>query len=137
MLKKNPPDKTIAKMTGKAIADLLVSRMMPAAAKIQNADDRWSQVQRNLYVAFALALYQRDHGRYPAKLDELAPKYLTKVPDDVFAAKPLIYRPAEKGYLLYSVGDNGKDEGGRWRDDDPPGDDLRVRMPLPELKVKK
>jgi hypothetical protein len=42
-----------------------------------------------------------------------------------------------KGYLLYSVGVNGKDDGGRQFDDDPPGDDLSVRMPLPELKRKK
>ena len=27
------------------------------------------------------------------------------------------------------VGINGKDEGGRSRDDEPPGDDLTVRMP--------
>jgi hypothetical protein len=35
------------------------------------------------------------------------------------------------------VGVNGKDEGGRWYDDVPPGDDPGVRMPLPELKRKK
>ena len=58
-------------------------------------------------------------------------------PGDVFSGKALVYRPADKGYLVYSVGANGKDEGGRWTDDDPPGDDLRVRMPLPELKRPK
>jgi hypothetical protein len=39
--------------------------------------------------------------------------------------------------LFYSVGANGIDDGGRWLDDDPPGDDPGVRMPLPELKPKK
>jgi hypothetical protein len=39
-----------------------------------------------------------------------------------------------KGYLLYSVGVNRKDEGGRGYEDDPPGDDLTVRMPLPKLR---
>jgi hypothetical protein len=62
---------------------------------------------------------------------------LAAVPNDLFSGKPLVYRPAEKGYLLYSVGLNGKDEGGRSYGDDPPGDDLSVRMPLPELKPKK
>ena len=94
-------------------------------------------MQRNLQVAFALAAYHRDHGNYPAKLDDLAPKYLAAVPDDLFSGKALIYRPSEKGYLFYSVGVNGKDEGGRSFDDDPPGDDLPVAMPLPELKPKK
>ena len=46
-------------------------------------------------------------------------------------------RPPEKGYLFYSVGVNGKDDDGHWTDDDPPGDDIAVHMPLPERKPKK
>ena len=49
-------------------------------------------------------------------------------------AQAMIYRPAEKGYLLYSVGVNGLDDGGRSYGDDPPGDDLVVRMPQPALR---
>ena len=130
---KEQPDK----MAGKAIGDVMVSLMMPATRKVQNAFDRSEQVQGNLQVAFALAGYHREHGRYPANLEDLAPKYLAAVPNDLFSGKALIYRPAKKGYLFYSVGVNGKDEGGRSYDDDPPGDDLRVRMPLPALKGKK
>jgi len=125
------------KARGKAMGDLILTLLMPAFGKVQDAYDRAEQTQRNLHLAFALAAYQRDNGRYPAKLDDLAPKYLAAVPDDLFSGKALLYRPAEKGYLLYSVGVNGKDEGGRQYDDDPPGDDLAVRMPLPELKRKK
>jgi hypothetical protein len=133
LLGKNPPDK----MAGKAIGDVLIGLLVPAIRKVQSAEDRIEQVRRNLQVAFALAAYQRDNRRYPAKLDDLAPKYLAAVPNDLFAGKPLIYRPTEKGYLFYSVGANGIDDGGRWLDDDPPGDDPGVRMPLPELKPKK
>ena len=127
---KDAPDK----MFGKVIGDFLIGRLMPAFRKVQNAYDRTEQVQRNLQVAFALAGYHREHGRYPAKLDDLAPKYLAAVPNDLFSGKALVYRPSEKGYLFYSVGVNGKDEQGRSYDDDPRGDDLVVRMPLPELK---
>jgi hypothetical protein len=67
----------------------------------------------------------------------LAPKYLAAVPNDLFSGRPLVYRPTGSGYVLYSVGPNGQDDGGRSSDDDPPGDDLTVRMPLPELKLKK
>jgi len=102
--------------------------------KVQAAADRIEQVENNLQLAFALAAYQREEGNYPATLDALAPKYLKEVPLDLFSGKPLIYQPSEKGYLLYSVGVNGKDEGGRSFDDDPPGDDLVVRMPLPALR---
>jgi hypothetical protein len=127
------PDKAV----GKVIGEILTGLLMPATRKVADAYDRSEQVQRNLQIAFALAAYRRDQGRYPAKLDDLAPKYLADVPDDVFSGKPLVYRPAENGYRLYSVGVNGKDEGGRWTNDDPPGDDLGIRMPLPELKQKK
>jgi hypothetical protein len=133
LLGNDPPDRT----AGKAIGDVLIGIMMPAARKVQDAHDRAEQVRRNLHVALALAGYHADHGRYPAKLDELAPDYLATVPGDIFTGQALIYRPSEKGYLFYSVGANGKDEEGRRYDDDPPGDDPRVRMPLPELKRKR
>jgi hypothetical protein len=126
------PDKVV----GKAIADVLISLMVPATRKVGSAADRAEQIQRNLHVAFALAAYHRDNKGYPAKLDELAPGYLAAVPGDVFSGGALIYRPEGNGYLLYSVGVNGKDDGGRWTDDNPPGDDPRVRMPLPELKPR-
>jgi hypothetical protein len=133
LLGKDAPEKKV----GQSIGNILVGLMMPAARKVHGAYDRFEQVHRNLQVAFALAAFRSDNGRYPAKLDELAPKYLAEVPGDLFSGRALIYRPEEKGYLLYSVGVNGKDDGGRWLDDDPPGDDPRVRMPLPELKPRK
>lgn len=122
------------KNVSKAISDTLISLLIPAVRKVQQAHDRSVQIDRNLHVAFALAAYRADNGRYPVKLADLAPKYLDAVPNDSFSGKPLIYKPSEKGYLVYSVGPNGIDEGGRWYDDMPPGDDPRVRMPLPEKK---
>jgi len=45
---------------------------------------------------------------------------LTAVPQDVFVAADLHYRPEGGGYVLYSVGPNGKDDGGKsmadWKD---------------------
>jgi hypothetical protein len=124
------------KMASQKLGNVLIGLLMPAIRKVQNAYDRAEQVQRNQQVAFALAAYRGDHGRYPEKLDALAPQYLAQVPGDLFSGEPLIYRPGEDRYLFYSVGVNGQDDGGRWYDDDPPGDDPGVRMPLPELKWK-
>src|SRR5262249_58284858 len=83
-----------------------------------------------------LAGYGAEQGRYPKELEALAPAHLARVPQDLFSGKPLIYRPGETGYLLYSVGPNGKDEGGRGPEDEPSGDDLAVRMPPPEPRRK-
>lgn len=126
--------RTSGKEQGRLIGDILVSRLLPAFHKLPLAADRGEQHQRTLQVAFALASYRRDHNSYPKQLEDLTPKYLASVPGDLFSGKALVYRATEKGYLLYSVGPNGRDDGGRRFDDDPPGDDLRIRIPQPELK---
>src|SRR5262249_30861733 len=87
------------KARGELIGNILITLLLPAIGKVQDAADRSEQGQRNLHVAFALAAYHRDHGRYPAELDEIAPKYLEKVPDDLFSGEPLIYRLEGNGYL--------------------------------------
>jgi hypothetical protein len=135
--KDAPEPKEVGEIVGRKIGSILMALLAPAVRKVQIASDRAEQMDRNLRVAFALAAYHRDTGRYPAKLDDLAPKYLAAVPGDLFSGKPLVYKPTEKGYVFYSIGANGKDEEGRWYGDDPPGDDPGVRMPLPELKKKK
>jgi hypothetical protein len=135
-LKKLLQEKDAGKVIGKAFGHVLLGLLSPSVRKVQQANDRLSQVTHNLHVAFAMTAYRKDNGHNPANLADLAPKYLASVPDDLFSGKPLIYKPSEKGYLFYSVGPNGKDDGGHWYDDDPPGDDPRVKMPLPELKKK-
>jgi hypothetical protein len=95
-------------------------------------------------LAFALAAYRADHGSYPAKLADLTPKYVSAVAKDIFNDGELHYRPEKDGYLLYSVGDNVKDDGGKSYEDREKGmtweeaskhgkayDDLTVRMSAP------
>jgi hypothetical protein len=122
------------KAVGKEIGDVLISLLVPAIRKVQGAYERAEQIEANLHIAVALAAYHKDNKNYPKTLAELSPKYLATVPNDVFSGKPLIYKPNGTGYFFYSVGLNGKDDEGRWHDDTPPGDDPRVRMPLPEPK---
>ncbi len=121
--------KNVGEATGKYVGDLMICLLVPAVMKVQFAADRTEQVQSNLHIAFALAAYSRDNGKYPKTLDALVPNYLASIPNDIFSNKALIYRPDATGYLFYSVGINGRDDGGRGYDDEPPGDDLRVRMP--------
>jgi hypothetical protein len=61
----------------------------------------------------ALERYRRTHGRYPGKLEDLVPAFLPSVPLDPGDGKPMRYQPLpEGGYLLYSIGADGRDEGG-------------------------
>jgi type II secretory pathway pseudopilin PulG len=66
-----------------------------------------------LLVTLALRAYRLDHGAYPPTLAALAPRYLHAVPTDPFALSgPLRYKRTGTSYVLYSVGPDGKDDGG-------------------------
>ena len=116
-----------------AMSDVLISLLLPAVQQVVVAEGRCIQRMRNLEVAFAIAVWRAEHDAYPESLDQLAPKQIAEVPNDLFTGQPLKYRRTDDGYLLYSVGDNAQDEEGRSFDDNPRGDDLVVRMPVPKM----
>jgi len=64
-------------------------------------------------VACALERHRLRHKAYPESLADLAPELLDGIPVDVPAGGRLKYRREGKGYLLYSLGSDGKDDGGR------------------------
>ncbi|HUA67704.1 MAG TPA: hypothetical protein VMA13_04075, partial [Candidatus Saccharimonadales bacterium] len=69
--------------------------------------------KRIVITAIALKRYQLKHGNYPADLNSLVPEFLPAVPLDPVDGQPLRYRPNADGtFLLYSIGDDGVDDGG-------------------------
>lgn len=62
---------------------------------------------------FALEAFHRQHGRYPDSLSELVPQYLPRMPLDYADRQPLRYRRTGEDYLLYSIGADGRDDGGK------------------------
>ncbi len=67
-----------------------------------------------LSLALGLHAYKKEHGNFPKSLEDLVPGYLSKLPDDPFALKGgFQYRLSGDQYLLYSVGPDGKDDGGK------------------------
>ncbi len=123
------------------IGAVLVALLLPAASRAADAEDRGAMQFELVRLAFALAAYRADHGSYPEKLGDLAPKYVAQVPKDLFTAADLHYRREGAGYVLYSVGCNGKDDGGKSYEDRNEGnqdcDDLVVRVPGPTMESKK
>jgi len=76
--------------------------------------EKENQTRENMaLVTLALAGYRADHqGRYPKTLAELMPAYIDTLPKDLFTGDNLHYQTENGGYRLYSVGRNGKDDGG-------------------------
>lgn len=62
----------------------------------------------------ALHEYHREHARYPDALEELVPDYLPRLLIDYADFAPLRYRRQDEGYLLYGIGEDGADNGGRY-----------------------
>lgn len=64
-------------------------------------------------VAIAMERYRLAHGECPETLDELEPKFMEQVPRDIINGQPLHYhREANGQFVLYSIGWDGKDDGG-------------------------
>ena len=69
--------------------------------------------QKMTVTAIALKRYQLKHGAYPPDLNALVPEFVPAVPLDPMDGQPLRYRPNSDGtFTLYSIGYNGKDDGG-------------------------
>ena len=65
-------------------------------------------------IACALERYRLAQGQYPDSLAALVPQFIKKVPHDIIGGQPLRYhRTADGKYLLYSVGWNETDDGGK------------------------
>ncbi len=65
-------------------------------------------------VACALERYRIAHGQYPETLNALAPQFIESLPHDIIDGQPLHYRLTPEGkFLLYSVGWNETDDGGK------------------------
>ncbi|MDF1811711.1 MAG: hypothetical protein P1V20_05840 [Verrucomicrobiales bacterium] len=66
-------------------------------------------------VAVASGRYYIANQKYPDSLMELIPQYLPETPVDLYSGKPLIYIPPgvrSDGPVIYSIGENGKDDNG-------------------------
>lgn len=56
--------------------------------------------------------YRLKNGRWPEALEQLVPEFLDAVPEDFFAAGKVHYLRTETGVTVYSVGEDGHDDGG-------------------------
>lgn len=64
-------------------------------------------------VALAVERYRLAKGKLPEQLTDLVPAYLGEVPVDPFDGGLIRYRRTEPGYVVYSVGEDGKEHGGK------------------------
>lgn len=68
---------------------------------------------RLMMIELGIRCYVAENNRAPAALQDLVPKYLSHVPADPFTGQAFIYKPQQTNWVLYSVGPDGVDDGGR------------------------
>ncbi|MCR9202591.1 MAG: hypothetical protein NXI04_28450 [Planctomycetaceae bacterium] len=112
-----------------AVGDVFVDLMLPSLAQVELARLRFEQRELVLRAGVAVLQYRASSGRLPQSAEQLAPEFLSAVPQDVFAGVPLKLEATDKGFRLYSIGENQKDDDGKTFGDRPGADDLVFQQP--------
>jgi hypothetical protein len=94
------------------VSSIMLGLFLPTVNAAVAAEDRANGTLELTRLAAALAVYRAESGAYPDKLDELVPSVLEALPVDLYNAKPFVYKRDGDGYLLYTLGGNGTDDGG-------------------------
>lgn len=76
---------------------------------------RAQALARLLTLKLAIRAFELDHSAHPSPLSQLVPDYIPSLPIDPSdpTGQPLRYRTNGDKYVLYSVGEDGDDDGGR------------------------
>jgi hypothetical protein len=87
--------------------------IMPHFAKPIRVMARNQTLANEAFIACGLERYRLAHGQYPETLEALMPQFAAMLPHDIIGGQPLKYhRTADGRFVLYSVGWDGKDDGG-------------------------
>jgi len=92
--------------------EILAGLLLPAIDKVHRKAGMAQALTDQVVVACALERARLADGSYPPSLAALTPRFLPKPRRDVMSREPLMYRPEGKGYVLYSIGWNRRDDGG-------------------------
>lgn len=115
--------------------------VIPGTSKAPERSHR-AETQREMTVAaLAIKRYQLRHAKLPERLDDLVPEFIRTVPRDWIDGQPLRYRREGSSFVLWSVGENRKDDGGK-PDDTVPynfynGPDMVWPQPASAAEVEK
>lgn len=109
-------------VNGEAMFYINKGSINPLFEKKCNEDSLISATQ----ALIAIKAYQNDYGDLPNSLNQLVPDYMESIPLDYFDGNQLRY--SKENRILYSVGADGKDEGGST------GEDWK-KMPDPTFKI--
>jgi hypothetical protein len=84
-------------------------------SRVRREYDYSETQRREREIALALAAYHSQYHQYPITLEPAEKLWESTFPLDIYSKKSFRYKSDSKAFLLYSVGPNGKDDGGVWK----------------------
>ncbi|MGE0609356.1 MAG: hypothetical protein AB7O62_19850 [Pirellulales bacterium] len=95
------------------LGKIMTAMLIPALSAATDANYRAVARCRVIDAALAAELYRRQQGTFPAKLDDLVPEFMPAVPLDPFTGTPLKMAVRGSNLVIYSVGADNLDDGGK------------------------
>ena len=95
---------------------LMFHMVSPGMGRIYQLYARYQASQISAQTAIAVLRYRLKYRQLPENLETIVPEYMAVVPVDPFDGEPIRYILNDKGFIVYSVGDDGQDNDGRERD---------------------
>ena len=118
-----------------SLQGLVVRQMIPIYTKTISQAAEADARRGVARAAVAACRYRTARGKWPGKIDDLVPGYLAIVPNDPFDGKPLRWKSGGDRIVIYSVGPDGKDDGGAAAyDRDTKTGDIAFTLPVKNRK---
>jgi hypothetical protein len=109
----SPPAPLTARKSGSLRYPIVSAQLLSSRGILRGMEATEDALLRITRTVLALTLCKADTGAYPATLGALVPQYLPAVPLDPFDGKPLRYKPKGSGFVVYSIGEDMVDSGGK------------------------
>jgi hypothetical protein len=120
--------------------DPVLHELLPSLSRVYSLITRHEASRRATQLSYAIHLHKSRTGTWPQSLDELPVHHVQHARTDPFTERDFAYRLTEAGPVLYSLSENGIDDGGehqdRWGDgqEDDSGDDHVFWPPQPRSR---
>lgn len=92
---------------------ILLHKLMPSFSRTITIDIKRIAGLRTARFALAVERYRLAFGELPDTLADLVPTYIEAVPKDPFDGDDLRYKKVKTGYVVYSIGEDKSDDGGK------------------------
>lgn len=92
---------------------ILLHIFRPTFSRIIELDLTCAALMQTARVGIAVERYRLATGNLPDTIDDIVPTYLDAVPKDPFDGKNLRYKKLDIGFVVYSIGEDENDDGGK------------------------